>query len=179
MTPNLASLPSDLKSGSNSRNTIAYGNIMKFVNDTTECLYQTSLLIIESDIMLKSPKTCKPLVFCCCSDFIQLTLPKDIFPSLRTSCVRYLYFFNISQGIHHVVIFFLSRFRMENPLLASFLFLSRFLPSPTTMARTSILSSSPRSPSKQDPIRSTLPTFSILPHSSLPGISHSRLHHHH
>ena len=66
---------------------------MKFVNDTTECLYQTSLLIIESDIVLKSPKTCMPIVFCCCSDFIQLTLPKDIFPSLRTSCVRYLYFF--------------------------------------------------------------------------------------
>ena len=64
---------------------------MKFVNDTTECLYQTTLLIVESDMVLKSKKTCIAAVVRCCSDFVQLTLPKDIFPSLRTSCVRYLF----------------------------------------------------------------------------------------
>ena len=160
MTPNLAVLPSDLKSGSNSRNTISYGNIMKFVNETTECLYQTSLLIVESDIVLKSQKTCMHFNFDCCSDFIQLTLPKDIFPSLRTSCVRYLYCF--LECIDGAAISFLYRFRMGSRLLVLFPSLSRCQLFRTTMGRTSILSSSPRSLSKLVPTLSILQTFLSL-----------------
>ena len=88
--------------------------------------------------------------------------PKGYFP-VSAYQLRSLFVFLPSQAIYRVATFSRSRFRTENPLLASFLSLSRCLPSPTTMARTSILSSSLRSPSKQAPTHSTLPTFSFHP----------------
>lgn len=177
VTPNLASLPSDLKSGSNSRNTIAYGNIMKFVNDTTECLYQTSLLIIESDIVLKSPKTCMPIVFCCCSDFIQLTLPKDIFPSLRTSCVRYL-FSSLTSDSSCSHLLSLSFSDGKSSL--------RFISVPVQVSALPDYNGTDIYPLffSTHPIETGSYSLDITdvpssPSSSLQGLSHARLHHHH
>ena len=50
--------PKELKRGKQKNNPVSYGNVNKFVNDTTDCLYQTSSMIIDSDVSLQSQKAC-------------------------------------------------------------------------------------------------------------------------
>ena len=59
MFGNLATIPKEMMPDKSHRNAIVYGNITKFINDTTDCLYQTNPIIIDSDIALKSQRACK------------------------------------------------------------------------------------------------------------------------
>lgn len=59
MFGNLATIPKEMMPDKSHRNAIVYGNITKFINDTTDCLYQTNPIIIESDIALKSQRACR------------------------------------------------------------------------------------------------------------------------
>ncbi|KAK8813885.1 hypothetical protein WA556_000456, partial [Blastocystis sp. ATCC 50177/Nand II] len=99
IVPNFATFPKELKRGKQKNNPVSYGNVNKFVNDTTDCLYQTSSMILDSDVSLQSQK----------AYFFQITLPKDIPPSLKTNCVRYFHllsfcFFDKKSESHFISI---------------------------------------------------------------------------
>ncbi|KAK8800946.1 hypothetical protein WA588_001774 [Blastocystis sp. NMH] len=81
VVPNMAVLPPEFRADRKIRSEISYGNITKFINDNTDCFYQTNPVIIDGDIAIKSIK----------AYFFQVTLPESIPPSMKTSCVRYFH----------------------------------------------------------------------------------------
>lgn len=59
----MAVLPSEFRADRKIRSEISYGNITKFINDNTDCFYQTNPVIIDGDIAIKSIKACWCICF--------------------------------------------------------------------------------------------------------------------
>lgn len=55
---NLAILPPELKRDKQRTNSQLYGNVSKFVNDNTDCFYQTKPILLDGDINLIERKAC-------------------------------------------------------------------------------------------------------------------------
>ena len=111
------------------------------------------------------------------ADFFQITLPKDIPPSIKTNCVRYLCVLSFQVNRSHLLSFCFSDKKSEShfisiplnvllypllPFLSSFT--SLLLPT-TSIASTTLLC--PRFQSNPPPFRRTLPKFLLHPTISL------------
>ena len=58
VSSNLAILPKEITKDKKHVSTMAYGNVSKFINDNTDCIYQTNPILLDSDITLTSKKAC-------------------------------------------------------------------------------------------------------------------------
>ena len=57
-----ACFPEELKSKKTKTASVAYGDINKYINETTDCIYQTTPIVIASDVTIHTIKACTTLL---------------------------------------------------------------------------------------------------------------------